>query len=112
MCVPCWLLPRRSPPGRLRIRAAKALAKACELTQTGKDPYGESLDPIVAKAVTLQGSFSHTWRTWENSITLLASGQIPASRIVTHQMSIDDWEEAFTLVEERKALKAVLHPVA
>jgi threonine dehydrogenase-like Zn-dependent dehydrogenase len=30
----------------------------------------------VLKAVTLQGSFSHTFRNWEQVVKLLAAGQI------------------------------------
>ena len=38
----------------------------------GRDPVGFSLDPLVQKAITLQGSFSHTYQTWERVIGLMA----------------------------------------
>ena len=41
----------------------------------GPQPLGFSLDPLVQKNVTLQGSFSHNWPVWEKVIALLASGQ-------------------------------------
>jgi len=41
----------------------------------GPQPLGFSLDPLVQKNVTLQGSFSHNWPVWERVITLLADGQ-------------------------------------
>ena len=40
----------------------------------GPQPLGFSLDPLVQKAVTLQGSFSHTFRNWEQVVRLLAAG--------------------------------------
>ena len=78
----------------------------------GGEPYDATLDPLVAKAVRLQGSFSHTWRTWENCIKLLASGRLPADKFITHEFPLVDWEEAFTLVENRHALKVIFHPKA
>ncbi len=41
----------------------------------GAQPMDFSLDPIVQKAVRLQGSFSHNWPIWERVIALLASGR-------------------------------------
>src|SRR5262249_41260116 len=42
----------------------------------GKDPVDVSLDPLVAKAAKLQGSFSHNWKTWERVLALYASGKV------------------------------------
>lgn len=61
----------------------------------GRDPIGFSLDPMVQKNVTLQGSFSHTWAIWERVLALLASGQLMAERIVGGNWSLDQWHEAF-----------------
>ena len=36
----------------------------------GPQPLGFSLDPLVQKNVTLQGSFSHNWPIWERVIQL------------------------------------------
>ena len=41
----------------------------------GPQPLNFSLDPLVQKAVTLQGSFSHNWPIWEKVIALLARGE-------------------------------------
>jgi NADPH:quinone reductase-like Zn-dependent oxidoreductase len=37
----------------------------------GPQPLGFSLDPLVAKAVTMYGCFSHTWDTWERVLAAL-----------------------------------------
>ena len=44
----------------------------------GPQPYGASLDPLVQKGVTLQGSYSHNWPMWEKVIAMLASEQWPS----------------------------------
>ena len=76
----------------------------------GPRPVGFSLDTLLLKAAALQGSFSHTWRTWENVLRLIASGQIQMSPMITHRMSIAEWNRAYHLVEERQAGKIILHP--
>src|SRR6478752_9733816 len=42
----------------------------------GPQPLNFSLDPLVQKNVTLQGSFSHNWPIWEKVISLLASRKL------------------------------------
>ena len=75
----------------------------------GKDPVGFSLDPIVQKAITLQGSFSHTYGTWERVISLMAGGKLdlePMRRV----FPLDRWEEAFKTMDSLAIAKSVLTP--
>ncbi|MBM3215801.1 zinc-binding dehydrogenase [Candidatus Poribacteria bacterium] len=96
-----------------------AIAQAVEMVRRNgqitkiawnRDPLGISLDPIVAKAVRLQGTYSHTWQTWENVLSLLETGAVNMKAMVTHILPITEWEHAFEAAEERHAVKAVLHP--
>jgi len=77
----------------------------------GPKPVNLSLDPLIAKSVTLRGHFSHTWDVWEKCLTMMGSGQIDLERLVTHELPIDKWEEGFELVENKEAVKVVLIPV-
>ena len=76
----------------------------------GKQPLGFSLDPLVAKNVTLQGSFSHNWPVWERVIALLASGQLDIEPIVGGIWSLQEWNEAFETMHSGRIVKAVLDP--
>ena len=76
----------------------------------GPKPLELSLDPIIAKAATLQGSFSHTWATWEAVLKLTESGDIRMDPMITHRFPLSRWEEAFQLVDSKVAVKAVIHP--
>src|SRR5204862_2796219 len=49
----------------------------------GPQPLGFSLDPLVQKAVTLQGSFSHTFKNWEQVVRLLAADGIQLGPIIS-----------------------------
>jgi alcohol dehydrogenase/L-iditol 2-dehydrogenase len=77
----------------------------------GPKPVNFSLDPLIAKSVTLKGHFSHTWDVWEKCLTLMSKGQVDLERLITHELPIDKWEEAFELVESKKAMKVVLTPI-
>lgn len=77
----------------------------------GPKPVNFSLDPLIAKSVTFRGHFSHTWDVWEKCLTLMGKGQVDLDRVITHELPIDKWEEAFELVETRKAMKVVLTPI-
>ena len=77
----------------------------------GPKPVNFSLDPLIAKSVTFKGHFSHTWDVWEKCLTLMSKGQVELERLITHELPIDKWEEAFELVETKKAMKVVLTPI-
>jgi L-iditol 2-dehydrogenase len=74
----------------------------------GPQPIDFSLDPLVAKAVTLQGSFSHTYPTWERALGLLATGQMNLAPVIGGVYALSDWEEAFSRMEEGINVKSVL----
>ena len=77
----------------------------------GPQPMGFSLDPLVQKNITLQGSFSHNWPMWERVITLLASGQLNVKPIIGGVWPIEEWHTAFEKMHTGEVVKSVLKPV-
>ena len=76
----------------------------------GPQPLNFTLDPLVQKAVTLQGSFSHLHSTWERALALLSSGQIDLSPIIGGVYPLGDWQAAFEEMEAGSNVKSVLLP--
>lgn len=76
----------------------------------GPQPLNFSLDPLVLKAVTLQGSFSHNWPVWEKVISLLASGKIDLDPILNRISPLNEWREAFDEMHSGRIVKGVLKP--
>lgn len=74
----------------------------------GPDPLGFSLDPLVAKAVTLHGSFSHTWTTWERVLTLFSTGALDTSKVLGGVYPLSEWETAFDDMEAGRNIKSVM----
>lgn len=76
----------------------------------GPQPLNFSLDPLVQKNVTLQGSFSHNWPIWEKVIGLLSSGQLDVRPIIGGVWGLEDWHTAFEKMHKGEIVKSVLKP--
>ena len=76
----------------------------------GPQPLNFSLDQLVQKAVTLQGSYSHNWAIWEKVISLLASGKLDLGHILNRISPLSDWHQAFEEMRAGIIVKAVLQP--
>lgn len=76
----------------------------------GPQPLGFSLDPLVAKAVTLQGTFSHHWAIWEKVVTLMGSGQLQLDLVLNRVAPLANWREVFDEMHSGRIVKGVLRP--
>lgn len=101
--------------------ASAALKAALEITRPGgqitkvgwgPQPLGFSLDPLVQKAIKLQGSFSHTFRHWEKVVAMLAANQINLDPIISCVATLADWKDCFDGMYDGRYVKAVLQPNA
>ncbi|MBS4208235.1 zinc-binding dehydrogenase [Bacillus sp. FJAT-50079] len=75
----------------------------------GPNPVGFSLDPLIQKAVTFQGSFSHNYPMWEKVLHMMEKGEIdplPMAKIFT----IDDWKRAFDEMDSLLHAKSIILP--
>jgi alcohol dehydrogenase/L-iditol 2-dehydrogenase len=74
----------------------------------GPRPLGFSLDSLVAKAVTLQGTFSHTYPTWERVLGMIAAGQVELAPLIGGVYPLDAWRDAFLAMESGASVKSIL----
>lgn len=76
----------------------------------GPQPLDFSLDPLVQKNVTLQGSFSHHWSIWEQVLALLESGRLDVMPIIGGIWPLEDWQTAFESMHRGDVVKSLLKP--
>jgi alcohol dehydrogenase/L-iditol 2-dehydrogenase len=90
--------------------AMNAVARGGQITKIGwgPRPVDFSLDPLLQKAVRLQGTFSHNWLTWEAVVSLLSQNKIHMKPMISHQIKLDQWQKTFEIIETAKAIKAVM----
>jgi len=93
----------------LALRLVRPLG---QITKIGwfHGPVPFSLDALLSKTVRLQGSFSHTWATWERCLRLMAENKIQTTPLISHLLPLDEWETGFELSLNREAVKAVIQP--
>lgn len=77
----------------------------------GPKPVGFSLDKILGKGATLQGTLGHNWKVWEAAIRLLDAGLINASALISAEYPITEWKKAFDVMRYKSGVTAVLRPV-
>ena len=68
-------------------------------------------DDVIFKEARLFGvTGREIFRTWEQASTLLATGMVDPSPVITHRFDLDDFEEAFRTAASGRAGKVILTP--
>jgi len=67
---------------------------------------------VVLKELEILGSMSAIGERWAEAVRLIASGDVPAGKMVTHKMPLSEFAEGFRLIREErdKAVKVILEP--
>jgi len=76
----------------------------------GPQPVDISLDPLLTKSVTLQGTYGHSWDTWVHVLKLIRAGKVNQQSLISDVLPIAEWERGYSLVESREAVKVILTP--
>lgn len=101
--------------------AASALDQALRVVTRGGrisllGIFGEAVpvelsELVIMKGLRVHGIFGRRiYDTWERTQSLLRSGSLDVGPIITHRLSLADWEQAFDLIASRDAGKVVLVP--
>lgn len=60
---------------------------------------------LVRRQISLRGSYGSAWRHYEEAIRLLKDKMVRADKIVSHQFSLDEGEEAFQMAKAKTGSK-------
>jgi len=104
-----------NPVGETQIQAMEIARKGGRIVLFGGLPHGNSKPGIDTnlihyKGLTVIGISTFNLEHYRLALDCLATGVIPAEKIVTHTMSLEDIDDAIRLAKEGKALKIVLKP--
>ena len=66
-------------------------------------------DQVIFKELRLYGvTGREIFRTWEQASTLLATGMVDPTPVITHRFPLDEFEEAFETARSGRAGKVIL----
>ncbi|MEM2888967.1 MAG: zinc-binding dehydrogenase [Candidatus Bathyarchaeia archaeon] len=83
-----------------------------------------NLDKIPYNNLTIRGSWgwagmesgdaavrmAYGWHSWERALKIMAMGKVNLSPIITRRITLDQWKEAFELLEAKKEIKIIVYP--
>jgi threonine 3-dehydrogenase len=77
----------------------------------GEPPRVDLSELVIMQGLRLHGIYGRRiYDTWERTQSLLRSGVLDVSPIITHRLDLADWPAAFELIASRHAGKVVLLP--
>ncbi|MBI2864306.1 MAG: alcohol dehydrogenase catalytic domain-containing protein [Chloroflexi bacterium] len=97
--------------GLALTEAVKVVRRGGEIVTAGLETAGEfSPRLIVIKELTIVGAVRRAPSSWDRAVDLVANRAIDLRKIITHVLPLEEYEKAFELLRNRKALKICLVP--
>ncbi len=88
----------------------RRLGRICAIGISGKPEVSIPYDKGIFKALRYDFCFSSSWTAWEKTLGLVSKGSLPAEKLITHRLPLEQWEQAFHLMENLEAAKVILLP--
>jgi L-iditol 2-dehydrogenase len=98
-------------PGSVRgcLASLRPLGRYTQVAICGRD-IEFPIDLIFYKQLTMSGSVCYTARTWERMMQIYAQGRVRLNDLISTRLPLSEWQTAFRLCEERKAIKVLIYP--
>jgi threonine 3-dehydrogenase len=93
------------------LRVATRGARISLLGIFPEPPHVDLSERVIMQGLRLHGIYGRRiYDTWERTQSLLRSGSLDVTPIITHRLDLGEWETAFELIASRNAGKVVLLP--
>lgn len=97
------------PAAQHLLTLARRQARYVQIGLFGKSVSWD-LDQVCYRELTVSGSNASVPSSWNRALTLLATGQVRTSPLITATHDVIDWKNAFDGFENRTAIKTLLIP--
>jgi threonine 3-dehydrogenase len=95
-------------------QGTRVLARGGRMSLLGLPDAGVTLDlndQVIFKEARLQGiTGREMFRTWQQTTTLLSTGRVDVSPVITHRFGLEDFAEAFATTASGASGKVILLP--
>jgi L-iditol 2-dehydrogenase len=92
------------------VELIRKRGKICAIGLTAGKTVDFPWEKAAFRAADIHFGMSTSYTSWERAIHLVATGQIPAGKVITHRLPLAEWETGFAELEAQRALKVILHP--
>jgi len=92
-------------PGMVR-----RLGRICQVGITGRPEVAFPVDTALFRGLDLSFSFSSRHSSWVTGLRLLGAGRLRMGPMLSLQLPLRRWQEAFEAQEQGRAIKALLIP--
>lgn len=65
-------------------------------------------DQMVYKELSIEGTFCHTWKDWEQALRLQGAGRLDVKPVISAVIPLENWKEGYDAMLEKKGLKYLL----
>jgi L-iditol 2-dehydrogenase len=98
-------------PGSVRgcLESLRPMGRYTQVAICGQD-IQFPIDLMFYKQLTMSGSVCYTARTWERMMKIYAEGRVRLNDLISTKLPISDWQTAFRLCDEKKAIKVLMYP--
>lgn len=90
----------------------RRLGRICAVGVVGRPEVPFPWDTAVFKGLEVQFSFSSRHTSWVTGLRLLAAAKVRVKPLLTMEVPLEQWRNAFEAQEQGKAIKALLVPGA
>jgi len=98
------------PAARMLLEVVRQGGQYAQIGLFGK-PIAWDLEAVCYKELTVTGSNASVPSAWERALDLLASGKVKTEPLVSAELPLTAWRDAFDMFEQRSGFKTVLRPV-
>jgi L-iditol 2-dehydrogenase len=95
---------------RSTVDLIRKKGRICVIGLTGKDTVPFPWDRAAFKVCDLIFNLSTSYSSWDRTIHLIDSGQLPAGGVITRRVPLEEWKSAFEGIEAQQELKVLVIP--
>ncbi len=89
------------------VKALKKRGLLCAIGMTSRSEVSVPWNEAMMKVLDVQFNMSSSYNGWNIALSLMASGKLNVKPLIS-VMKLDEWQEAFALLESGKAMKVLL----
>ena len=98
-----------APAIDLSLDLVRKRGKYSQMGLPGK-PVELDFEKVAYKELMMSGGVGQRRPAWKRALKLMEAGVLPTGKLVTHDFSLGEWEQAFTIAERQEGIKVLLRP--